>query len=360
MTAPLIKNAFPDAAAPWQTSLKASITDADRLADQLSVDAEPLRRVIHRYPMRINPYYLSLISSPGDPLWRQAVPDPAEMAETKQLADPSCEATQSPVPNLIHRYPTRVLFLVSAHCAMYCRHCMRKRMVGAPWRVTAGAIDQGLAYIRSRKEIREVILSGGDPLMCNDNQLETLLKALRAISHVQVIRIHTRMPCTLPQRITGGLADRLSRFHPLFINVQFNHPGEITDQAARACARLADAGIGLGSQTVLLRGVNDDPHVMARLMEELLRIRVRPYYLHHPDPVRGTEHFRVSVRQGLDILRALRGRISGMAVPQYMIDLPDGGGKIPLLPPYEEKDGLITVKNHRGDTFVYPMDEPNG
>lgn len=345
------------ASADWHRLLAESITSVGGLQHHLPMDPAAIDPVIDRYPMRINPYYLSLISRTDDPVGKQAIPDPAELEDVLDKDDPLAEEFQSPVPGLTHRYPDRVLFLVSNHCAMYCRHCMRKRKVGRPGVVTPETIDQGIDYIRSNRDVRDVLLSGGDPLMLEDSAIESLLVRLRAIGHLEIIRIHTRMPCTLPQRITPRLAGRLKRFHPIYINTQFNHPAEITPEAARACTLLADAGIPMGCQTVLLKGVNDDPVVMKRLMELLLTIRVKPYYIHHADPVKGTGHFRTPIETGLAILRKLRGTVSGMGIPQYMIDLPGGGGKIPLLPEYivKKENGNLLVKNRLGQIVAYPV-----
>lgn len=347
-------------AGDWRAILSESITSADRLAGHLPVDPEVVERVIQKYPMRINPYFLSVIQSAGLPLWRQAVPDVAELSADPMLSpDPLAEAPQSPVPHLIHRYPDRVVFMISNQCAMYCRHCMRKRRVGRNQRITRHSVMRGLDYIRQHDAIKEVILSGGDPLLISDEWLAEILTQLKHIGHVDVVRIHSRAPCTLPQRVTPGLVSLLAEYAPLYLNVQFNHPAELTPKAAAACQRLADAGIPLGSQTVLLKGVNDDAETMMQLMRMLLKNRIRPYYLHHADPVAGTRHFRTSIATGLHVMRELRGRISGMGVPQYMIDLPGGGGKIPLLPDYIVAGGQakLRVKNYSGEVFEYPADE---
>ena len=311
-----------------------------------------------RYPLKIPRYFLSLVKEPGDPLWRQAVPSPAELEVSHLDGDPLGEEDQSPVPGLIHRYPDRVVFRASSDCAMHCRHCMRRRSVGTrpPDReaLFAGALD----YIGRQRQIREVILSGGDPLMLPDRVIADLLEKLKAVAHVELLRIHTRIPCTWPQRVTPRLAGILKRFHPLFVNIQFNHPAEITAASTHACGLLADAGIPLGGQSVLLRGVNDDYPTLLGLVRALLSIRVRPYYLHHPDPIAGTAHFRVPLRTGLALMRALRGRVSGTGVPQYMLDLPGGGGKVPLLPQYiqAENDKRLIVKNFEGRLHAYPLD----
>ncbi|MCP4107103.1 MAG: KamA family radical SAM protein [Desulfobacteraceae bacterium] len=316
-----------------------------------------LKQVIERYPMRINPYYLSLIRSPGDPIWKQAVPDIAEMNDPYGTDDPLSEEKQSPVPNLIHRYPDRVVFLVSAQCAVFCRYCMRKRKVGSAFAVTDKTIRAGLDYIQNNTKIRDVILSGGDPLLLDDDLLYDILKKIRSMSHVQIIRIHTRVPCTLPHRVTSDLADILKKFHPLYINTHFNHPCEITPESTAACNILADAGIPLGCQTVLLKGVNDNPEIMKRLMHQLLMIRVKPYYIHQLDLAHGTSHFRTSPETGLDIMNNLRGHTSGMCVPHFMIDLPGGGGKIPLVPEHvtERKQDKWIIKNYEGKIYEYSI-----
>ncbi len=339
----------------WQKMLQASITSPSRLTRRYGIDPRPLAEVTECYPMRVTPYYLSLIRSVGDPIWRQAIPSTEELEGGRCCADPLDEEQQSPVPNLVHRYPDRVLFMVCAECAMYCRFCTRKRKVGKEqMQVTRETIAAGLAYIRSHPEIRDVVLSGGDPLLLGNEMLESILKELRAIPTVEIIRIGSRVPVVLPQRITPALVRILHRYHPLYLNTHFNHPDEITPSSAKAVARLADAGIPLGNQTVLLRGVNDDPQTMRRLMQKLLMIRIKPYYLYQADLVLGTEHFRTTVEEGIEIIRALRGHTSGMAVPAYVIDAPGGGGKIPLLPDYLQSLGSeVLLKNYQGRDFSY-------
>lgn len=341
----------------WQQSLAESVTSAERLSKYLPIDGDMVDRVIQRYPMRINPYYLSLIKSSDDPLWRQAVPNAVELEVDAALkADPLSEAPQSPVDHLIHRYPDRVVFMISSQCAMYCRHCMRKRRVGKGRAVSRKAIEKGIEYIREQPGIHEVILSGGDPLLMSDGRLDEILTRLKKINHVEILRVHSRAPCTLPSRVTKDLAVLLSSYHPLYLNIQFNHPAELTPAAMAACKKLSDAGIPLGCQTVLLKGINDDAGVMMQLMRGLLKNRIRPYYLHHADPVQGTRHFRTSIAAGLEIMQELRGRIPGMGVPSYMIDLPGGGGKVPLLPEYIKKisRNKLLVENYEGKVFEYP------
>ena len=344
----------------WQRLLQDSITHPGDLTRRFGVDPRSLEAVAERYPMRVNPYYLNLIKSVGDPIWRQAVPAEEELQESVCMIDPLDEENQSPVPNLVHRYPDRVLFLVSSECAMYCRFCTRKRKVGGEQMlINRETIEQGLAYIKNHPEVRDVILSGGDPLLLGDERLEWILKELRAIRTVEIIRIGTRVPVVLPQRITPNLARMLRRYHPLFINTHFNHPDEITELSAKACARLADAGIPLGNQTVLMRGINDDPAVMKRLMQKLLTIRVKPYYIYQADMVQGTDHFRTTVEEGLEIMRALRGHTSGLGVPAYVIDAPGGGGKIPILPDYLQSVGVeVVLKNYLGETYRYANTAP--
>jgi lysine 2,3-aminomutase len=258
------------------------------------------------------------------------------------------------VPGLIHRYPDRVVWVVSNVCAVYCRFCMRKRQVGCPGEGGGTDIATTLRYIRETPAIRDVILSGGDPLLLDDDRLGEILAGLRAIPHVEMIRIGSRTPVTLPQRITPALCTLLRRHHPLYLNTHFNHPAEITPESRDACARLADAGIVLGNQTVLMKGVNDDPAVMAQLFRSLLTMRVRPYYLHQMDLVRGTAHFRTSVETGLSVMAALRGHVSGMAVPYYVVDLPGGKGKVPLLPGAQRSpDGSWSLVTYTGETVAY-------
>ena len=308
--------------------------------------------------MCINPYYLSLIRHKGDGIYKQAVPDLREITEQEGFDDPLEEETLSPVPGLTHKYPDRVLFLVSSRCAMYCRFCNRKRKVGRASMVTRESIREGLSYIRSARKVRDVLLSGGDPLLLQDGELLHILTELRSMSHVEVVRIGTRVPCTLPQRITPQLTNMLKAFHPLYINTHFNHPSEVTKEAALACSMLADAGIPLGCQTVLLKGVNDDPGVMKELMHKLLSIRVRPYYLFQADLAKGTSHFWTPLNRGIEIMEKLQGHTSGLCVPRYMIDIPGGGGKIPLVPEYVMgvRGNELLLRNYEGEEYRYPKE----
>ena len=339
----------------WQHLLNKSITHPDQLASIFPGSGGGLDEVIRRFPMLINPYYLGLIKAEDDPIWRQAVPDAKELADAVCFEDPLAEEALSPVANLVHKYPDRALFLVNSQCAMYCRFCTRKRKVGTERMViTEESIQAGLTYIRQTPAIRDVLISGGDPLLLSDERINQLLSALRAIPTVEIIRIGTRVPCVLPMRVTRALVSILKRYHPLYLNTHFNHPTELTPEAAQACGRLADAGIPLGCQTVLLRGVNDDPEVMKRLMQGLLRLRVKPYYIFQADMTRGTNHFRTSIDTGLAIMRSLIGHTSGLATPTYAIDAPGGGGKIPLLPDYiVDKGQTVTFKNYCGTVCCY-------
>lgn len=338
----------------WREILRQSISTAEELAKYLPIDINITKKIIDKYPLRINPYFLSLIQFPGDPIWKQCVPDPFEIMDSDISDDPLQEELQSPVRHLIHRYPDRVVLLVSNQCAVFCRFCMRKRRLLQPG-ISHDSIQEGIAYIRDHHGIRDVILSGGDPLLLNDDMLYDILQSLRNIPHVEILRIHTRIPCALPHRITPELGRMFKQFHPLFINIHFNHPDEITPESANACQLLADHGIPLGAQTVLLKGINDDPQIMKQLMTQLIKNRIKPYYIHHPDIVRGTSHFRMSPEKGLLLMQKLRGFISGMCVPHYMIDLPGGGGKISIQPDYclkrSEKSWLI--RNYEGKVFEY-------
>jgi lysine 2,3-aminomutase len=341
----------------WQQQLRRSLKSPEEIARFFDLDLDEVKRVARRFRVQITPYFANLIKSKGDAIYRQVVPDAAELEELDGTADPLSEDEDSPVRSIVHRYPDRVLFLVSHLCASYCRFCTRKRKVGDPAKIHPRYVEEGIEYIRSRSEVRDVIISGGDPLMLGDRKLEFLLRRLREIPHVEILRLGTRMPCTLPQRVTPALAAMLKKYHPLYVNVHFNHPDEITEEAALALGRLADAGIPLGNQTVLLRGVNDDPAVMKKLMQRLLAVRVRPYYIYQADYVRGTGYLRTTVEKGIEIMQALRGWTSGLAVPYFVIDAPGGGGKIPIVPNSIQSisDERVVLRNYAGDLFVYPQ-----
>ena len=343
----------------WESLLFRSITTPRDLPEFLKpVKKEDLERVTQMYPMRINPYTLRLIKKKNDPFYKQAVPDPREFTDQRGFDDPLNEEGLSPVPGLTHHYPDRVLFLVSSQCPMYCRFCNRKRKVGHPSMVTRETMREGIAYIRKTRKVRDVLLSGGDPLLLSDKELYRILTELRSISHVEIIRIGTRVPCTLPQRVTPELANLLRGFHPLFINTHFNHPDEITPEAALACNRLADAGVPLGCQTVLLKGVNDRGRIIRKLMQKLLTVRVRPYYLFQADQAKGTAHFWTHLNEGLDIILSLQGHTTGLCVPHFAVDLPGGGGKVNLVPPaVVEKEGKILIRNYLGKGYEWDIEE---
>jgi len=338
----------------WKHLLSRSINNPDALPRFVTGKGAWTHEVLARYPMRVNPYYLSLIEQEDDPIYRQCMPDEREWTDPRGFEDPLNEEGHSPVPGLTHRYPDRVLFLISAQCAVYCRFCNRKRKVGHRGMVSKASIRDGMAYIRGHKAIRDVLLSGGDPFLLKNESLYHILTDIRAIPHVEIIRIGTRVPCTLPQRVTPQLVRMLSAFHPLYIHTHFNHPREITPEAALACGRLANAGIPLGCQTVLLKGVNDDPDVMKRLMQKLLTIRVRPYYLFQSDLAQGTAHFWTSLRRGLDIMAALQGHTSGLCMPHFAVDLPGGGGKVNVLPENIRWEGDTAIlKTYQGGVYRY-------
>ncbi len=340
----------------WQNILQNSITTYADLKKHLGCDNSAIQDVIDSYPLRINPYFLKQIHRPGDPLWLQAVPDPEELLDSVCQIDPLGEEDLSAVPNLVHKYPDRALLLVTGQCAMYCRFCTRKRKVGTSKMVISEkSLQTAYTYLRNTPQIREVLISGGDPLLLPDEVIGEILSQLCAIPSIEVIRIGSRVPSTLPMRITPNLVKILQAHHPLYINTHFNHPNELTEESRLACTRLADGGIPLGCQTVLLRGVNDSATVLKKLFTELLRIRVKPYYLFQTDFTRGTNHLRTHSSTGIQIMRKLYGHISGMAIPTLALDAPDGKGKIPLTPQYivEQGDALI-FQNFKGETCTYP------
>ena len=339
----------------WKRLVRDTVDTPEKLAAALDVDLEKMRKIHEEFPIRINPYYLSLIEEVGDPIWKQVVPDSRELIITG-VEDPLHEEEDSEVANVTHRYPDRVLFYVNYMCPIYCRFCTRKRKVGDPDSIPDDNTERGLQYLREHPEVRDVIISGGDPLMLTDRKIDYVVGGLRSIEHIEIIRIGSRVPVTLPQRITPNLCAILKKHHPFYINTHFNHPREITPETTKACGMLADAGIPLGNQAVLLKGVNDDPEVMVELMKKLLAIRVKPYYIYQADLVVGTDHFRTSIKKGLEIIAALRGHISGLGVPHYVVDAPGGGGKIALLPDpvVSFDDDEIRLKNYEGGVYSYP------
>ena len=351
----------------WHWQLRQRIASYEKLSGLMRLvpaEEEGIRTSGGRLAMSITPYFFNLIDpdNPACPIRRQVVPRTEETVETvSELSDPCGEDEHSPVPGVVHRYGDRVLLLVTDRCATYCRHCTRSRMVsGAGGRTLETDMDRALDYIRGHREIRDVLLSGGDPLVLSDGRLAFILNRLRAIKHVEFLRIGTRAPVVLPQRITPALCAMLRRFHPLWISVHVNHPRELTAESRTALERLADAGIPLGSQSVLLAGVNDDAETLRELFEKLLICRVRPYYLYQCDLARGTSHLRVSVRRGIGIMDAIRGHTSGYAVPTYVIDAPGGGGKIPVGPNYivAHDRRRILIRNRSGKVYEYPEIDP--
>ncbi len=340
----------------WQQLLKQSVSSVDQLVDQFGIKKEVAEKLDDFFQARINPYYLSLIRYPGDPIWLQAVPDEVELYDIDAAEDPLNEDEMSPVPNITHRYPDRALFLTTSQCGLYCRFCTRKRKVGDSSKINMRELEGAFNYLEQHTEITDVILSGGDPLMLTDAMLEKVLIRLRQIKHIQIIRLGTKMPCVLPQRVTPQLCEMIKKYHPIYVNTHFNHPWEITPESTKACEMLVNAGVPVGCQTVLLKGVNDDPEVMKELMKKLLAIRVRPYYIYQADLTKGANHFRTPLDVGLEIMDNLRGHISGLAVPQFVIDAPGGGGKIPLLPDYvlaRDKEKII-LRNYKNEVFEYP------
>jgi lysine 2,3-aminomutase len=352
----------------WHWQLRNRIQDMNELQRLLRI-SEDERTSIESHtgplPLAITPYYASLLNEddPSQPLRRTVVPVSAEYLHSPGEADdPLGEDDDSPVPGVVHRYPDRVLFLVTGFCASYCRYCTRSRMVGkgGEYSFSVPQWEKAIAYIEATPAIRDVLLSGGDPLTLSDEKLEWLVSRLRRIPHVEFLRIGTKVPIVVPQRITPALTRMLKRYHPLWMSIHATHPDELTPEVSQACGRLADAGIPLGSQTVLLAGVNDDLETMRRLFHGLLRNRVKPYYLYQCDPITGSAHFRTSVEKGLEILQGLRGFTTGYAVPTYVIDAPSGGGKIPLLPDYlagREGDEVV-LRNYEGRLYRYP--DPGG
>lgn len=347
----------------WRWQLKNRITTIDRLKQVINLTAEEekaIREALKLIPMEMTAYYASVMD-PDDttcPVRMQCVPTLAETNFANvDMEDPLFEDIDSPVHGLTHRYPDRVLFLITDMCGMYCRHCTRRRLVGGHQGPnTPEHIDAAVRYIEAHPEVRDVLLSGGDALSVSDDYLEGIIKRLREIEHVEIVRLGTRTPVVLPQRITPELCSMLRKYHPIWLNTHFNHPKEMTPEAAQACARLADAGVPLGNQTVLMRGVNDCPTVMKRLVHELVKNRVRPYYIYQCDLSKGIEHFRTPVAKGLEIMESLRGHTSGYAVPTFMIDAPGGGGKIPVMPNYivSMSDKKLILRNYEGGIFAYP------
>ncbi|MBN2179776.1 MAG: KamA family radical SAM protein [Deltaproteobacteria bacterium] len=347
----------------WRWQIRHSITTMGELERMLSLSDDErtaLKGDGSAFPLAITPYYASLLDpdNPLQPLRRTVIPVTAEKVRNQgEHEDPLGEEADSPVPGVVHRYPDRVLFLVTDFCSTYCRYCTRSRMVGRQTHrnMKADSWNKAIEYIESNPSIRDVLVSGGDPLTLSDERLEWLLSRLHRIPHVEVVRIGTKAPVVLPQRITPALCRMLRKYHPLWMSIHFTHPQELTEEVERACENLANAGIPLQSQTVLLAGINDNVDTMRRLVHGLVKMRVRPYYLYQCDPIIGSGHFRTSVAKGLEITRGLRGYTSGFAIPMYVIDCPGGGGKVPLTPEYAMgRDGDdILLKNYEGNIYRY-------
>jgi len=346
----------------WHWQLKHRIRTKDDLEQVIKLspaEEEGIKKANGRLSLAITPYWATLMDpeDPNCPLRRQAVPVIEEsIVGPHEMVDPCAEDRDSPAPHLVHRYPDRVLLLATEHCALYCRHCTRRRLVGEHREANSSdRFDKAIEYIKSNRKIRDVLISGGDPLTLEDDELENLLQKLRSISHVEFLRIGTRVPVSLPQRITENMVNMLKKYSPIWMSIHFNHPKEITKRCKNACDMLSDAGIPLGSQSVLLKGINDRPYIMKRLVHELLQIRVRPYYIYQCDPVKGTQHFRTPVAVGINIMEKLRGHTSGYAIPTYVIDGPGGGGKIPVGPNYilSQAKGKYVLRNYKGKIYTY-------
>lgn len=352
----------------WRWQITHRITTIDQLKEVINFtpdEEQGVERCLRTLRMAITPYYATLMDArnPNCPIRRQAVPTIHETHKSDyDLQDPLHEEVDSPVPGITHRYPDRVLLLVTDQCSMYCRHCTRRRLAGNTDRALPDTrIEQAINYIRGTPVIRDVLISGGDPLCLPNHKLEHILARLRSIPHVEVIRIGSRTPVVLPRRITDKLVQMLAKYHPLWLNTHFNHPRELTPEAKEACAKLANAGIPLGNQSVLLKGVNDCPHTIKKLMQGLVKARVRPYYMYQCDLAEGIEHFRTSVARGIEIMELLRGHTSGFAVPTYVIDAPGGGGKIPVNPQYliSQSQDKVILRNYEGiiTTYAEPADK---
>lgn len=368
-TKAFIKRFYPDISLHDWNNWKWQVRNRIRSTEQLSrfvqltqAEAEAVTKRTANLPIAITPYYVSLIDpiNPEQPIRKTHIPIGGEFIQAPgEDPDPLGEDHDTATPGLVHRYPDRVLFLTTGFCSTYCRYCTRSRMVGetnGEYSFSTSQWEKAAQYIEAHPEIRDCLLSGGDPLSIGDDKLEWLLTRLRSIKHLEFIRIGTKIPVVMPQRITKDLTKMLKKFHPLWMSIHFTHPDELTPETIEACARLADAGIPLGSQTVLLKGINDSVPVMKSLMHGLLKARVKPYYLYQCDPVSGSAHFRTSVEKGLEIIRGLRGHTTGYAVPQFVVDAPQGGGKIPLLPDYvigRDGDDLL-LTNFEGGTYRYP------
>ncbi len=346
----------------WRWQLQNGIRDIPTLEKVIALtdkEREQLKKCLKKFTMEITPYYAALMDreDPDCPVRMQSVPRLAELHDDpSDLSDPLHEDVDSPVPGLTHRYPDRVLLLVTNICSMNCRHCTRRRLVGDnDMDMPDDNVAKAIEYIKKTKTVRDVLISGGDPLVLSDERLESIISRLRAIEHVEIIRIGTRTPVVMPQRITDSLVDMLKKYHPIFVNTHFNHAKEITAEAKEACAKLANAGVQLGNQSVLLRGINDQTEVMKQLVHKLLTIRVRPYYIYQCDLSLGISHFRTTVSKGIEIIEGLRGHTTGLAVPTFVVDAPGGGGKIPVMPNYliTRGENKVVLRNYEGVITTY-------
>ena len=345
----------------WQVKNRVeTIEQLEKLVDLTEEEKEGITKSLKTIRMGITPYYLSLVDPNNShcPVRKQAIPSIQELHNSSSdLEDPLHEDGDSPVPGLTHRYPDRVLLLLTDMCSMYCRHCTRRRFAGQTDNamMPMDRIDKAIEYIKNTPQVRDVVLSGGDPLLLSDDVLEKIIKKIRAIDHIDVIRIGSRTPVVMPQRITESLCEMLKKYHPIWLNTHFNHSDEVTPEAIKACEMLANAGVPLGNQSVLLKGVNDCVHVMKNLVHKLVRMRVRPYYIYQCDLSMGLEHFRTPVSKGIEIIEGLRGHTSGYAVPTFVVDAPGGGGKIPVMPSYliSQSPDKVVLRNFEGVTTTY-------
>jgi lysine 2,3-aminomutase len=364
---PLFKDVTNEEWNDWKWQIRNAIRDVETLEKVIKITDEErteLKKCLTKFRMAITPYYAALMdkTDPECPVRKQAVPSIQELHDDpSDLDDPLDEDVDSPTPGLTHRYPDRALMLVTNVCSMYCRHCTRRRVVGFDdSNFSQINVDKAIEYIKKTPVIRDVIVSGGDPFVLSDDKLEYVLKKLREIDHVEIIRLGSRMPVVLPQRITDDLVNMIRKYHPVYVNTHFNHYKEITAESKKACEKLADGGINMGNQSVLLNGINDCPQTMKRLLHELLMIRVKPYYIYQCDLSRGISHFRTTVSRGIEIIENLRGHTTGMAVPTFVVDAPGGGGKIPVMPSYliSQSNKYSILRNYEGVITTYA--EPSG
>ncbi|SHE27732.1 MULTISPECIES: lysine 2,3-aminomutase [Caloramator] len=362
----LFKNVTEEEWNDWKWQVRNRITTVEQLKKVINLlpeEEQAIERCLKTLRMAITPYYATLMDKddPHDPIRKQAVPTLLELNFSScDMSDPLHEDADSPVPGLTHRYPDRVLLLITDMCSMYCRHCTRRRFAGqTDSSLPLDRIDKAIEYIKNTPQVRDVLLSGGDALLVDDDRLEYIIKKLREIPHVEIIRIGTRTPVVNPMRITKDLCNMLKKYHPIWLNTHFNHPKEITEESKKACEMLADAGIPLGNQSVLLRGVNDCVHIQRKLVHELVKMRVRPYYLYQCDLSQGIEHFRTKVSKGIEIIEGLRGHTSGFCVPTFVVDAPGGGGKTPVMPQYviSQSPKKVVLRNFEGVITTYTEPE---